>query len=313
MKILLTGSNGQVGYELTRTLQGLGEIVTVDRSSMDLADADQIRDVISAVKPNLIVNGAAYTAVDKAESEPDIAMRINAVAPAIMAEEAKKLGAAIIHYSTDYVFDGTKVGAYTEQDLTNPQNFYGRSKLAGELALKESGVSHLILRTSWVYGSRGHNFLLTMQRLLRERDELRIVDDQIGAPTWSRRIAEKTVEIIVQLQSESDAQSNGIAKEVWQRYAGLYHLTAQGQTSWYGFADAILGQMDFTQTTTAEKPKLIPITTAEYPLPAKRPSNSVLSSQKLMSSFGALPNWDVDLMRCLSQAKSEAKSLPIKA
>lgn len=313
MKILLIGSNGQVGHELKRTLQGLGEIVAVDRSTMNLAVANQIRDVIRSVKPNLIVNAAAYTAVDKAESEPDLAMRINAEAPAIMAEEAKKLGAATVHYSTDYVFDGTKVGAYAEDDLPNPQNIYGRSKLAGELALRDSGVPHLILRTSWVYGNWGNNFLMTMQRLLRERDELRIVDDQTGAPTWSRRIAEKTAEIITQFQREPDGKCSDIALDVWQRYSGLYHLTAQGQTSWYGFAKAILGEMEFTSTSTAQKPKLIPITSAEYPLPAKRPSNSVLSSQKLIASFGALPNWDEDLLRCLSEEKSEAKLLPIKA
>lgn len=309
MKILLTGSNGQVGHALTRSLQGLGEIVAVDRSRMDLADAQQIREVIQSVKPNLIVNAAAYTAVDKAESESDLAMRINAEAPAIIAKEAKKLGAAIIHYSTDYVFDGNKVGAYTEDDVPNPQNAYGRSKLAGELALRDSGVPYMILRTSWVYGNRGNNFLLTMQRLLQEREELRIVADQIGAPTWCRTIAEKTAEIIRQLQFQSGEKSDGIAEDVWQRYTGLYHLTAQGQTSWHGFAKAILAQMEFAQTAAARPPKLIPITTAEYPLPAKRPGNSVLSSQKLMTSFGALPQWDEDLLRCLS----EAKSLPIKA
>ncbi len=300
MKILLTGSNGQVGHELQQTLQGLGGLVAVDRSSMNLAEVHQIREVIRSVRPNLIVNAAAYTAVDKAEGEPDLAMRINAEAPAIMAEEAKKLGAAIIHYSTDYVFDGVRVGAYTEDDMPNPQNVYGQSKLAGELALRDSGVPHLILRTSWVYGNRGNNFLITMQRLLRERDELRIVDDQIGAPTWCRRIAEKTAEIITQFQREPDGKSSDIAQDVWQRYSGLYHLTAQGQTSWYGFAKAILGEMEFTSATTARKPKLIPITTPDYPLPAKRPSNSVLSSQKLMASFGAIPNWKDDFLRCLS-------------
>lgn len=182
-RILLTGRTGQVGYELERSLQGLGEIIAVDRSRMNLADLDQVRDVIRTVKPNLIINPAAYTAVDNAESEPELAMRINGHAPAIMAEEAKKLGATMIHYSTDYVFDGTKTTPYTEDDPTCPINVYGHSKLAGEQAIQASGIPHLILRTSWVYGMRGKNFLLTMLRLAQERDELRIVADQHGSPT----------------------------------------------------------------------------------------------------------------------------------
>ena len=186
MKILLTGKNGQVGWELQRTLAPLGEVVAVDRQALDLANPDAIRALIREVKPALIVNPAAYTAVDKAESEPELAMAVNGIAPGIMAEEAKRLGAAMIHYSTDYVFDGTQTSPYTEKDRPNPGNVYGKTKLAGEQAIQAVGVPHLILRTSWVYGSRGRNFLLTILRLAQERDELKIVDDQIGAPTSSR-------------------------------------------------------------------------------------------------------------------------------
>mgnify|MGYP001964497183 FL=1 len=184
MKILLTGRSGQVGYELQRTLQGLGQVVALDRSQMDLSNLDEVRAVIRKVKPQLIVNPAAYTAVDLAESESELAMRINAQAPEVMALEARQLGAAMIHYSTDYVFDGEQTASYTEDDLPNPQSVYGRSKLAGEQAIQAAGIPHLILRTSWVYGARGKNFLLTVRRLAQEREELRIVADQFGAPTW---------------------------------------------------------------------------------------------------------------------------------
>lgn len=295
MKILLTGSNGQVGYELERTLQGLGQIIAVDRSGMDLADPDQVRDVIRSVKPDVIINAAGYTAVDLAESEPALAMCINADAPALMASEAKKLGAAIIHYSTDYVFDGTKIGRYTEDDIPNPQNAYGRSKLAGEQAIQASGAAHLILRTSWVYGARGKNFLRTIQRLAQERDELRIVADQIGAPTWCRTIAEATAHIIVQLKTNPrSGKSDGIADDLWRAHSGLYHLTAQGQTSWHGFAEAIVAH-----ASAGNKPSIVPIATQDYPLPARRPQNSLLSSEKLMRAFCGLPAWDEALRLCL--------------
>ncbi|GGI54448.1 dTDP-4-dehydrorhamnose reductase [Oxalicibacterium solurbis] len=295
MRILLTGRSGQVGYELERSLQGLGEIVAVDRARMDLANLDQVREVIRSVRPALIVNPAAYTAVDLAESEPELAMRINAEAPAVMAEEAKKLGAALIHYSTDYVFDGAKTAAYVEGDAPNPQNVYGRSKLAGEQAIAASGVSHIILRTSWVYGMRGRNFLRTVQRLARERDELRIVADQFGAPTWCRTIAETTAHIVMKLQSVSGSAGNAnIAEEVWRDYSGIYHLTAQGRTSWHGFTQAIVDH-----ASTVRKPVVVPIATQDYPLPARRPQDSVLSSDKLMRTFCGLPDWQAALQLCL--------------
>ena len=214
-RILITGKTGQVGYELERSLQGLGEIIALDRSQMDLADLDQVRDVIRRIKPTLIVNPAAYTAVDKAESEPELALRINGEAPGVMAEEAHKLGAAMIHYSTDYVFDGSKDGSYVETDPTCPINVYGSSKLAGEQAIQATGIPHLILRTSWVYSTHGKNFLLTMLRLAKEREELSIVSDQFGAPTWSRTIADTTAHIVAQSLAASDQQA------WWQACSGL--------------------------------------------------------------------------------------------
>lgn len=283
VKILLTGASGQVGYELERSLQGLGEVVAVDRSRMDLADLDQVRDVIRAVRPQLIVNPAAYTAVDKAESEPELAHRINAEAPGLMAQEAKALGAALVHYSTDYVFPGDDPGARLETDATGPLSVYGASKLAGEEAIRAAGVPHLILRTSWVYGMRGKNFLLTMLRLAKERDELRVVADQHGAPTWSRTIADTTAQILAQSRHDADW---------WQANSGTYHLSSQGQTTWFGFTQAILEEAGLAC-------RLVPITTAEYPLPARRPAYSVLSSQQLQERFVRLPDWRDALRLCM--------------
>ena len=286
-RILLTGATGQVGYELERSLQGLGEVIAVDRSKMDLSNLDQVRDVIRSVKPDLIVNPAAYTAVDKAESEPELAMRVNGHAPAVMAEEAKKLGAAIIHYSTDYVFDGTKTTAYSEDDATCPVNVYGQTKLAGEQAIQAAGIPHLILRTSWVYGTRGKNFLLTMLRLAQERDQLSVVADQHGAPTWCRTIADTTAHILAQGGTGRNSQ------DPWQAQSGIYHLTAQGQTTWHDFAQAI-----FAHPSVTKKPTLHAITSNEYPVPARRPANSVMSSARLIDTFCGLPAWDAALKLC---------------
>lgn len=286
-RILITGKTGQVGYELERSLQGLGEIIAVDRSQMDLSNLEQVRDVIRSVKPTLIVNPAAYTAVDQAEREPELAQRINGEAPGVMAEEAKKLGAALIHYSTDYVFDGSKDGAYVETDPTCPINVYGASKLAGEQAIAATGVAHLILRTSWVYSTHGKNFLLTMRRLAQERDALNVVADQFGAPTWSRTIADTTAHIVAQSLAAADQQA------WWAQHSGLYHLTAQGKTTWFGFAEAIMAHASVTK-----KPQLTPIPASQYPVPAKRPANSALSSQKLMDNFCGLPNWQDALQLC---------------
>jgi dTDP-4-dehydrorhamnose reductase len=286
MKILLTGANGQVGYELERSLQGLGQVLALGRARMDLADLDQVRAVIRAERPSLIVNPAAYTAVDRAETEPLLARRINAEAPAVMAEEAKKLGAAMVHFSTDYVFDGAKQGAWLETDATGPLNVYGQTKLEGELAIAASGVDHLILRTSWVFGMRGKNFLLTMLRLARERDELRVVNDQHGAPTWSRTIADTTALLL--------AQARAAGQPWWTEHGGVYHLSSQGQTSWCGFTEAIVAAAGLSC-------KVLPISSAEYPVPARRPANSVLDTSRLRARLCELPHWEQALSLCLGQ------------
>src|SRR5580704_13849137 len=283
-KILLTGKNGQVGHDLQGLLPRLGEVVALDRQQLDLSRPDEIRRVIRGIRPTLIVNAAAYTAVDLAVKEPSLAQAINAEAPAIMAEEAKRIGAALIHYSTDYVFDGSKNSPYEETDPTNPINVYGKTKLAGEQAIRDSGVHHLIFRTAWLYSTRGKNFLLTILRLATEREELRIVNDQIGAPTWSREIASATAEVLEKL---FDRTGNASA---WAESSGTYHMTAGGETSWFEFAKAILDKAKKQATSPAPwsaaathgKPLLsrevTPITTAEYPTPARRPAYSVLSN-----------------------------------
>jgi len=293
LKILLTGKTGQVGYQLERSLQGLGEVVALNSTQMNLEQLDQVREVIRRVKPDLIVNPAAYTAVDLAEREPDLAMRINGEAPGVMAEEAKSLGAAMIHYSTDYVFDGSRQGAYTEDDIPNPLNVYGSSKLAGERAVQAAGIPHLILRTSWVYGMHGKNFLRTVMRLAQERDELRIVADQFGAPTWSRTIADTTAHIVARLQASVSGQNAVVVRDAWEQRSGVYHLTAQGHTTWYGFTKAILNH-----SSVLKKPLVTPIKSAEYPVPARRPANSVLSCERLTATFCGLPEWEKALGLC---------------
>jgi dTDP-4-dehydrorhamnose reductase len=287
--ILLTGVNGQVGFELARSLQGLGRVVAVDRHGLDLGDLDQIRRVVREVKPALIVNPAAYTAVDKAESDVDTAMRANGEAPGVLAEEAKRLDAALVHYSTDYVFDGTKESAYSEADAVNPQNVYGKSKLAGEQAIAASDCKHVIFRTSWVYGTRGKNFLLTMLRLGAERDKLSVVADQIGAPTWSGTIAALTANVLAQSLRGGD--------EWWAGNSGVYHLTAGGSTSWHGFAQAI-----FDESNLAKKPIVEPIPATAYTTPAARPANSRMSNEKLAASFGLrAPDWRDTLRLCMER------------
>ncbi|MBG0874646.1 dTDP-4-dehydrorhamnose reductase [Burkholderia sp. 9777_1386] len=288
--ILVTGVNGQVGFELLRSLQGLGRVVACDRSMLDLSDLDRVRSVVRELKPSIIVNPAAYTAVDKAETDVDAARRLNAEVPRAFAEEAARLGAALVHYSTDYVFDGTKEGAYVETDATNPQNVYGLTKLEGEQAIAATGCAHLILRTSWVYGRRGKNFLLTMLKLGSERPELRVVADQVGAPTWSKTIATATAHIVAQALAADDA-------DWWAQRSGVYHFTSAGATSWHGFAEAI-----FAHAMGEHAPKVLPIPASDYPVPAKRPSNSRLSHDKLTEAFGLrLPDWADALKLCLSE------------
>ena len=293
MKILVTGCHGQVGHALTQHLKGLGEIHALGREQLDLSRSESIRAVMQSLQPAMVINAAAYTAVDQAESEEALALRINAEAPGILAEEAVKIGAALIHYSTDYVFDGSKQGAWTEDDPVSPLSAYGRSKLAGERAIAATGVPHLILRTSWVYGLHGKNFLLTMLRLARSRDSLSIVDDQIGAPTWSHTIAEATANIV----------RNFSRAEQIEELSGIYHLCASGHTSWYGFAQAI-----FSHPAVHQRPALQAITTAQYPTPAQRPANSVMNTEKFRQCFGELPSWQEALQHCLEGLEPKTAS-----
>lgn len=294
MKILLTGRNGQIGGALLHALAGLGEIIAPDRSQLDLSDFDNLRSTVQAIRPSFIINAAAYTAVDHAESDEQLAHRINGEAPGVLAEEAKKIGAALIHYSTDYVYDGGKSGPWLETDATGPLSVYGRSKLAGERAIVAVGVPHLILRTSWVYGLHGKNFLLTMLKLAQTRPELSIVSDQIGAPTWSVTIAEATAAIIKALGDPAALSDR----------SGVYHLCAAEQTSWYGFAEKI-----FSHPLILQKPTLKPISTPEYPTPAKRPKNSVMNTDKFVHDFGQLPTWEQALAACMQRIPTEAPQL----
>ena len=281
--ILIIGRIGQVGWELRRTLGPLARLVAVDFPDIDLTNASSIVKWVRDTQPQAIVNAAAYTAVDKAETEFEKCNLINGVAPGILAEEAKKASALLVHYSTDYIFDGTKTTPYTEEDAPNPLSAYGRSKLAGDQAIRQTGANHLIFRLCWVYGARGQNFMLTMMRLAREREKLRVVRDQFGCPTWSRMIAESTALALKQTLGARDLAA----------FNGSYNLAASGQTSWHGFAEAIVRQMP---AETKKCREIEPIATSEYPLPAKRPAYSVLSCEKLQKTFGLqLPDWEDSL------------------
>jgi len=293
--ILITGKNGQVGWELQRVLK-TRPVIALDRDAMDLSKPDSLRRTIADLRPSIIINAAAYTAVDLAEEEPDYAQMVNGNAPGIMAEEAKKLGALLIHYSTDYVFDGSKREPYLETDQPNPLNTYGMTKLIGERAIESSGANYLIFRISWVYSARGRNFLLTILRLAREREELKIVNDQIGIPNWSRAIADATAAVIAKLQPpKKPARGRPSSKDL----TGTYHMAGAGETSWFGFAEAILEEIHqggFPATVMGKVPitarKVVPISTAEYPTRARRPAYSVLDSTKLKKTFGVeLPDW----------------------
>lgn len=271
MRILLTGATGQVGWELRKTLAPLGEVRSFDRYGLDLADVPPLVAAVRSLQPDVVVNAAAYTAVDKAESERDQAFAVNATAPRVLAEEAKRIGALLVHYSTDYVFDGEKTAPYVEEDVPNPINVYGESKLAGEEAIRKSGCRHLILRTSWVYGPRGKNFYLTMRRIAKERPELRVVDDQVGAPTSSLAIARATAQLLP------------------KGAEGLFHMTAGGETSWCGFARAILARAGIPTP-------VVGIRTEDYPTPARRPRNSRLDCSRLRAATGLiLATWEAQL------------------
>lgn len=282
-RFLITGANGQLGFELQRALAPLGDVAACGRDACNLSNPDSIRDAVRAAKPDVIFNAGAYTAVDKAESELDLARAINAIAPGILGEEAAKLGALVIHYSTDYVFDGTKPSAYCEEDATNPLGVYGQTKLEGEKALAATRANHLIFRTSWVFGAHGKNFIKTILRLASIRDELRIVADQFGAPTGAALLADTSTHIAA--RHLCDGRENFPF--------GLYHLAAGGETSWHGFAQHIVAK-----AATAHSPlqatidRTLPISAAAYPTPAARPANSRLDSSKFRSAFGLhLPDW----------------------
>lgn len=290
-KIVVVGKNGQVARDLLPMLAPLGHVTAIGRPELDLAEPDTIRDVMQRLQPDVIINAAAYTAVDRAESEPEIAMKVNTEGPRVLAEEAKRLEALFITYSSDYVFDGAKPSPYEESDPPNPINVYGASKLAGDRAVEAVGGAYLIFRTSWVYSSTGANFLKTILRLAAERDELRIVDDQIGAPTWSREIARATTQVISKIvRQASPRRENHLAEKLGNR-RGVYNMTAGESVSWCGFATAILAEARKYRTGAA-LPRVVAIPTNQYPLPAKRPMNSRLSNKKLMDVFNiALPSW----------------------
>ena len=285
-RILVLGANGQIGWELCRCLATLGEVVPCTRREVDASDLGALRDFVRSVRPMLVVNAAGYTAVDQAEHDSASAQRLNAEMPGLLAEETLRLGAGLIHYSTDYVFDGTAHTPYREEDPTNPVNRYGESKLAGEQAILATNAAAIVLRTSWVYGLRGHNFLLTIRRLSSEQSTLRVVSDQHGSPTWSRSIAEATSQIVAQGHPDMTGFLN--------QHRGIYHLTSSGQTSWHDFALAILAYGGATPVT------IEPATTAQYPTTAVRPAYSVLDCSRLFAVFGLrLPKWDEGLLLAL--------------
>ena len=303
LKILVIGRNGQVARDLQALLPAVGTVSCAGRPDLDLSRPDSIRELIRQRDPDVLINAAAYTAVDRAESEPELAMKINAEAPAIMAEEARRLGTLLISYSTDYVFDGKKAAPYTEADEPNPLNVYGASKLAGDRAIQAAGGSHLIFRTSWVYNRTGKNFLNTITRLAAEREEIRVVNDQIGAPTWSRDIAGATVQVIKQLvKTGSSGEGLSAAAALGDRN-GIYNLTAAGSVSWYGFAAAIVDETDKQRPGSHPLARIISISTSEYPTPAKRPSNSRLSGAKIHDKFGiSMPPWRESLAKAVRES-----------
>ncbi len=304
LRLLITGANGQVGWHLQRILAPLGEVLAIDVEEVDLTDLEAVGRTVREFAPDIVANAAAYTAVDKAESEPDLARAINVAAPARIAQECAARGALMIHYSTDYVYDGSKSGPYEESDATGPLSVYGQTKLEGDQAIAASGCAHIILRTTWVYDIRGKNFLRTVLRLAREKEELRMVGDQYGAPTWARGLAESTA-VILAKSLERRAVTGS-----WN--SGLFHLTAAGQTSWAGFAQAILEDYDELLAWPAETgefggplkaKRVVAIATEHYQTPARRPHNSVLSNAKVKAAFGiALPDWRSQLRLAMQDA-----------
>ncbi|MCU7918338.1 MAG: dTDP-4-dehydrorhamnose reductase [Candidatus Thiodiazotropha sp. (ex Epidulcina cf. delphinae)] len=298
-RMLLLGCDGQVGWELQRTLACLGEVTSTSLCgryglALDLLDRDAVASAVRRHRPDFIINAAAHTAVDKAESEIELSARLNAEAPGLLGSLAAEQGATLIHYSTDFVFAGDADRPYQEEDAASPVSVYGQTKLEGEQRLLATGADTLIFRTSWVYGNHGHNFMNTMLRLFKERDCLRVVDDQIGAPTWSRMIAEVTAQVVNRL---------GFAPSDSAHLRGIYHLTAGGETSWCGFAQRIL-------ELSGEACRIDPILTRDYPTPARRPAYSVLDNTKLNKTFGIkLPDWKLSLAQCLADRLARMKYL----
>ena len=305
VRLLVTGANGQVGWHLQRTLAPMGELLAIDIDQIDLTDLDAVSKTVREFAPNVVVNAAAYTAVDKAENEPDLARAINVAAAARLAKECVPHRTLMVHYSTDYVYDGSKADPYEERDATGPLSVYGQTKLDGDQAIIASGCPHIILRTTWVYDIRGKNFLRTILRLAREREELRIVGDQFGAPTWARMLAQCTAIIVARCLEHKNAHGN------WPE-SGVFHLTAGGRTSWAGFAQAILDDYEALGDPAAaagefagplKANRVVEITTDEYPLPARRPQNSVLSNARIASRFGiVMPDWRTQLRLALQDA-----------
>jgi len=289
MKFLLIGKNGQVGWELNHSLSKLGNVFAVGRNELDLSMPETLGAIIQDIRPDIILNAAAYTDVDKAESEPELAMTVNGISPGVIAREAKKIGAGMIHYSTDYVFDGKATFPYKEENPIYPLNIYGKSKLAGEQAVIQVGIPHIIIRTSWVYSLRNSNFLLTIQKLAQTRNQIKVVDDQTGSPTWARSIAEGTKQILEQSLSKSTKIEKLFS------CSGVFHMSCSGKTNWFGFANKILEFSGLSKST-----ELIPISTTEYTTPAVRPRYSLLSNKKLKQVFNQeMPQWQDALKQCL--------------
>jgi dTDP-4-dehydrorhamnose reductase len=292
MKVLLTGRNGQLGRTLELRLRTIVDVTATARAQLDLDDDSAIREAMRSVRPDLVINAAAFTVVDLAEKDHELAHSVNARAPGVIAREAAAVGAGIVHYSTDYVFDGRKAGGYCEDDETGPLNAYGRTKLAGEIALREAGAGHAILRVSWLYGGRYGNFLSTMMRLLRERTEVSVVDDQIGCPTWRGAVADATCQLVLKMRD-----SGRTAADFLNEHGGVFHAAGPGSTSWFGFARTIADEMRRRDESPA---RVLPVPSAEYPRPAPRPPFSILLNRRLRERFGiGLPPWREQLTACL--------------
>jgi dTDP-4-dehydrorhamnose reductase len=302
LNIVVIGRDGQIAWELRRCQSAIGSIVALGRPEIDLSRPDSIREMFRRLHPNVVINAAAYTAVDQAETEPDLVMKVNAEAPGIIAEEAKRCDALFINYSSDYVFDGSKSLPYTESDEAGPLNVYGASKLAGERFVQAAGGSYLIFRTSWVFGTRGKNFLRTMLNLISTRDEVKVVDDQIGAPTWSREIARAALHVLEQLAAEAPAAGRFRAAQFLADRQGIYHMTSAGSVSWFGFANAIQEEMKLRCPEGQRLARIVPISSEQFPAAAARPKNSRLSNEKLGGIFGVeLPPWRALLTQAIDE------------